>query len=121
MKNKIDWGLLRDQKESLISKSMVSGEFDGIINFIDAIQDFAVDVVCVPENTVFGEDLEQEDDYSTGVSFEVGQVIENGDTWTVFRERSLKDCFDYVKANIDKDLFIDAWEDDEYVCEVLGC
>ena len=50
----IDWRLLRLQKQALLS-IMPEGTslVDGILNMIDAIQDFAVDVLDQDPNDVF--------------------------------------------------------------------
>lgn len=56
---KIDLPMLRDQKTAilLIRSEVLSEEQEyaltGIINLIDAIQDYAVDVMGVPKNVVF--------------------------------------------------------------------
>lgn len=56
---KIDLPMLKDQKRALYSiRSEVLSEeqedaLTGIINLIDAIQDYAVDVMGVPKNEVF--------------------------------------------------------------------
>ena len=64
----IDWSLLRQQKITLLEtivaeeggfKEMLNN-LEGIVNLIDAIQDYAVDVLGIDENYVF--DFEVEDD-----------------------------------------------------------
>jgi hypothetical protein len=69
MINGIDWVLLKKQKKTLLNvidgceKSDVvpDGVDDliGILNLVDAFQDFAVDVMGLDENTVF--DLHEEE------------------------------------------------------------
>jgi hypothetical protein len=64
--NGIDWELLKKQKRSLLS--IISDGFlpdeepkddlIGIVNLLDSIQDYAVDVMGVDEKTVF--DLHEE-------------------------------------------------------------
>ncbi len=49
--SKIDWELLRDQKDWLLNNS--SNKAMGIAYLIDAIQDYAVDEVGIDENVVF--------------------------------------------------------------------
>ena len=55
----VDWALLRQQKEALVSIPEViinSQQYDalqGIISLIDHLQDYAVDVAGVPEEIVF--------------------------------------------------------------------
>lgn len=50
----IDWNQLRDDKERLISLNITHPhDFDGLVNLIDAIQDYAVDVLGVSEEEVF--------------------------------------------------------------------
>lgn len=51
---KIDWELLRNQKQWLIAQS--SEEAEGLLNFVDSIQDYAVDNWIVEEKTVFGKE-----------------------------------------------------------------
>ena len=51
---KIDWASLRDDKERLISLSIGHPHnFDGLINLIDSIQDYAVDKLGISEEEVF--------------------------------------------------------------------
>lgn len=52
--HKIDWELLRKQKQWLIAQS--SEEAEGLLNFVDSIQDYAVDNWIVEEKTVFGKE-----------------------------------------------------------------
>lgn len=51
----MNWGQLRDDKEKLISLGIGTPklELDGLINLIDAIQDYAVDDLNVSEVEVF--------------------------------------------------------------------
>lgn len=58
--NKIDWALLREQKETLnnlynLDKlSFIENlHIKGIIKLIDSIQDYAVDEICINEKEVF--------------------------------------------------------------------
>jgi hypothetical protein len=67
---KMDWPLLRLQKQVILNMDdctavLINGKaiserevLDGVINLIDAIQDYAVDVLKVPEETVFDETKE---------------------------------------------------------------
>lgn len=48
----IDWEQLKIQKAELLSLAG-SEELDGLLNLIDALQDFAVDELGVPEEDVF--------------------------------------------------------------------
>lgn len=50
----IDWELLREQKQWLINQS--SEEAQGLLHFIDHIQDYAVDNWIIEEKTVFGKE-----------------------------------------------------------------
>ena len=58
----VDWKLLQEQKESLVKHAMDTKEsdlrdcLDGVINFLDAIQDAAVNQNQVTEKEVFGID-----------------------------------------------------------------
>lgn len=50
----IDWSLLREQKNYLLYHNpRGTVEVDGLLSLIDALQDFAVDVLGVPESEVF--------------------------------------------------------------------
>ena len=58
--NRIDWKLLKRQKASLMELATQSSyvgicedDIDGIIQIIDSLQDYAVDVLEVPEKDVF--------------------------------------------------------------------
>lgn len=58
--NKIDWALLREQKETLNNLynsdklSFIENlHIKGIIKLIDSIQDYAVDEICINEKEVF--------------------------------------------------------------------
>jgi hypothetical protein len=57
----IDWELLRDQKEELISLNIGDPKLklDGIINLLDSFQDYAVDVLGVDENLVFNSENDE--------------------------------------------------------------
>ena len=61
----VDWKLLREQKKSLlkvledIDNVPVLEHLEGIVVFIDAIQDSAVDEYGLDETLVFGEDNEE--------------------------------------------------------------
>jgi hypothetical protein len=57
---KINWKLLVEQKQTLLSmstdltdNSMEQDHINGIIGFIDYIQDYAVDALGVPEDVIF--------------------------------------------------------------------
>lgn len=56
---KIDWKLLRQQKLWLFKQSETSTEAMGLMHLLDSIQDFAVDVMGTPHETVF--DFQPED------------------------------------------------------------
>jgi hypothetical protein len=68
--NGIDWELLKKQKKTLLNvidskfnsepmlKKSVIEDLTGILNLVDSIQDYAVDVMGVDEKTVF--DLHEE-------------------------------------------------------------
>lgn len=50
----IDWPLLREQKNYLLYHNpRGTVEVDGLLSLVDALQDFAVDVLGVPESEVF--------------------------------------------------------------------
>ena len=49
----LDFKVLREQKLSLLSLSN-SQKLEGLINLIDHIQDYSVDVLNISENKVFG-------------------------------------------------------------------
>jgi len=58
--SKIDWELLKCQKQELINMTYDTGltnvqaeAIDGITTLLDSIQDFAVDVMGIDEETVF--------------------------------------------------------------------
>ena len=52
----IDWALLREQKQWLMSQENDYAE--GLLAFIDSIQDYAVDNFLVQEETVFGKEYD---------------------------------------------------------------
>lgn len=52
----IDWALLREQKQWLMSQENDYAE--GLLAFIDSIQDYAVDNYLVQEETVFGKEYD---------------------------------------------------------------
>lgn len=57
----MDWGLLRDQKELLTSLNIsqpkvMQDVLDGIINTIDAMQDYAVEYMEKTEDEIFNLD-----------------------------------------------------------------
>jgi len=56
--SKIDWKLLREQKEYCINEADNNTEvahiYDGLINLLDALQDCAVDNALVSPIEVFG-------------------------------------------------------------------
>lgn len=60
---KLNWALLREQKEYCINEANnrpeVAHIYDGLINLLDALQDCAVDEKLVPEIKVFGEPHER--------------------------------------------------------------
>lgn len=49
---KIDWGLLREQKDWLLNQH-ISDEAVGLLELIDNLQDYAVDELGIDENIVF--------------------------------------------------------------------
>jgi hypothetical protein len=55
----IDWDLLREQKAAILKATSIGGlpqePAEGLLNFIDAIQDQAVDTEQVSEEIVFQE------------------------------------------------------------------
>ena len=66
---KIDWTTLRTQKASLLATidfleknkvPQLPEDLDGILNLIDALQDYAVDEMGVPEMHVFDFELEED-------------------------------------------------------------
>lgn len=52
----IDWELLREQKQWLMSQD--NDHAEGLLAFIDSIQDYAVDNYLVQEETVFGKEYD---------------------------------------------------------------
>ena len=52
----IDWALLREQKQWLMSQENDYAE--GLLAFIDSLQDYAVDNYLVQEETVFGKEYD---------------------------------------------------------------
>ena len=72
---KIDWTTLRTQKATLLKVIDFCGgnpetakfinDLDGILNLIDALQDYAVDEMGVPEMHVFDFELEEDREKST--------------------------------------------------------
>lgn len=60
--NDIDWDLLKQQKLSLLYivnnntliNNVISEDVNGIVHLIDSIQDYAVDVVGIDDDIVFG-------------------------------------------------------------------
>ena len=56
----IDWEELRKQKQYLVSRQGVEsnptihGYYEGLVNLLDSIQDYAVDTLGVDEERVFG-------------------------------------------------------------------
>jgi hypothetical protein len=54
MLDKIDWSLLRLQKQWLMSQEDPEGMSLGLIHLIDAVQDHAVDSGSATEQEVFG-------------------------------------------------------------------
>jgi len=59
--NNIDWKLLREQKEWLLSISDVDERnLDGVLNLIDHIQDQAVEQGVASEEIVFGAQSDEE-------------------------------------------------------------
>ncbi len=52
----IDWALLREQKQWLMSQENDYAE--GLLAFIDSLQDYAVDNFLVQEETVFGKEYD---------------------------------------------------------------
>jgi hypothetical protein len=64
--NRMDWNLLRDQKLALntllstkVLNETLEGNLEGILNTIDAVQDYAVDVIGIDEELVFGESKQE--------------------------------------------------------------
>lgn len=56
----VDWPQLRAQKLTLLELVEEYPLLDGLVNFIDHIQDHAVDALGVPEEEVFLFDTEDE-------------------------------------------------------------
>lgn len=62
---KIDWELLKKQKQSLIAiiewnkLPLLKDDLEGILSLIDATQDYAVDELGLDENVVFDLDKEE--------------------------------------------------------------
>ena len=54
----IDWEMLKKQKDFLISQDLACcpENFDGIISLINALQDYAVDIMGLSEEEVFNEE-----------------------------------------------------------------
>lgn len=65
---KIDWKLLREQKQTLLEIREMSdfisqdyNSFDGLIHLIDALQDFACDEMGLAEKEIFNLNSEEDD------------------------------------------------------------
>lgn len=66
----IDWTLLRNQKTTLLMLTStvnkdITNDLDGIVHLIDAIQDYAVDEMEIPEMYVYDFELEENRDKET--------------------------------------------------------
>ena len=69
----IDWSLLRQQKRTLLETieaekggfEEMLNNLEGIVNLIDHLQDYAVDVLGIDENYVFDMELEEEREKET--------------------------------------------------------
>jgi len=62
----IDWALLKKQKAWLVEfpdtgNNTDSEAVDGLLAFIDGIQEYAVDVLGIPENDVFTSEYDEDD------------------------------------------------------------
>lgn len=62
MISRLDWSLLRDQKLWLLGESDTNELAVGLVNLLDAIQDYAADDMGIPETEVFGPDYGKDDD-----------------------------------------------------------
>ncbi len=51
----MNWGLLAEQKKNLLALCTNENKLEGIIHILDDIQDYACDVLGIPENVVFTE------------------------------------------------------------------
>lgn len=49
----IDWNLLREQKRTLIENTHPRNTYNGLIHLLDAMQDYAVDVLGYPEDDIY--------------------------------------------------------------------
>jgi hypothetical protein len=58
MIDRIDWDLLSSQKQWLAQQAEHSDEAEGLLNVIDTLQDWAVDVAGLSEEEVFGEKVD---------------------------------------------------------------
>ena len=69
----LDWGLLREQKKTLLgvidnlekNKVPVTDHLNGILFTIDAMQDYAADTLGIPEYEVFDFEVEEKRDETT--------------------------------------------------------
>jgi hypothetical protein len=55
--SRIDWSLLRNQKQWLLLQS--GNDPDGLVCLIDALQDFAVDGLNKKESEIFGLEISE--------------------------------------------------------------
>lgn len=115
---KIDWSELRNQKRFLLKmESNVNGEdlgnLEGIINLIDAIQDYAVDEMGINENDVF--DFEQEEDREKETP-ELKFVRESADN--IYMELCESDGFHFYE-NIPTEFIEKIMTDDEAIIKGL--
>jgi hypothetical protein len=80
----IDWSELRNQKTILLQtinaeqggNAEMLKELDGIVHLIDAIQDFAVDVLKIPEMEVFNFEDEENREHETPEEFFAREMAE---------------------------------------------
>ena len=72
---RMDWKLLREQKAALMNVQTLDAlqfeeapqeAIEGVINLIDAVQDYAVDVMGLNDEQVFGVRTPEEDDNEHG-------------------------------------------------------
>lgn len=125
---KIDWSLLRNQKNSLlhiindgfIPDEDIKNDLLGILALIDAVQDYAVDDMGINENDVYA--FEEEIQESTGIKTTDGTEINVGD-----KIKQVWICDNCGSDNVQSKQWVNLndnsvggdamYDDDDYWCE----
>jgi hypothetical protein len=118
----IDWSLLRQQKSTLLEtieaekggfKEML-GNLEGIVNLIDHLQDYAVDVMGVNENLVFDMEVEEKRELETPEELFAREMAEAIYDITVEGEGIYFDLPDGMTRE-----FVDKVLDDQYNLDII--